>query len=71
MADRVILEPFIAPATDDDGARYLDWLRGQAGPADEPAMDFLKRLNSAIHAEFRYGVRERARRAEPSPRPCR
>jgi transglutaminase-like putative cysteine protease len=58
MADRVILAPFIAPATDDHDAVYLDWLRSHAGPADEPALEYLKRLNEAIHAEFRYGVRE-------------
>ena len=58
MADRVILAPFIAPATDDHDAPYVDWLHAQAGPNDEPALEFLKRINSAIHADFNYGVRE-------------
>ena len=58
MADRVILAPFIAPATDDHDHQYVDWLHAQAGPNDEPALEFLKRINSAIHAGFNYGVRE-------------
>jgi transglutaminase-like putative cysteine protease len=58
MADRAILAPFIAPASDDSDGRYLDWLRGLAGPPDEPALTFLRRINNAICADFRYGVRE-------------
>ncbi len=58
MADRTILEPFIAPATDDHDARYLDWLRAQFPIRDEPAIELLKRLNSAIHDQFQYGVRD-------------
>jgi transglutaminase-like putative cysteine protease len=58
MADRVILAPFIAPASDDHDSPYLDWLRSLAGPHDEPALEYLKRINGAIHASFRYGVRE-------------
>jgi len=58
MTDRPILEPFIAPATDDHGGAYLDWLGHLAPSADEPAIDFLKRFNSAIHATFTYGVRD-------------
>jgi len=58
MADRMILAPFIAPATDDHDGQYLQWLRAISGPGDEPALEYLKRLNNTIHAEFRYGVRE-------------
>ena len=58
MADRVILAPFIAPASDDHDSPYFEWLRSLAGPRDEPALEFLKRMNSAIHTGFRYGVRE-------------
>jgi transglutaminase-like putative cysteine protease len=58
MADRAILEPFIAPATDDRDPAYLDWLRAQAPAPGEPAIEFLKRLNSDIHAQFQYGMRE-------------
>ena len=66
MSDRTILAPFIAPATDDHDAVYLDWLRGQAGPADEPALEYLKRLNQAIHGEFSYGVREQPGTQSPA-----
>jgi YD repeat-containing protein len=58
MADRAILEPFIAPATDDHDANYLAWLQNQAPSAVEPAIEFLQRLNSGIHRQFAYGVRE-------------
>ncbi|WP_269716210.1 transglutaminase family protein [Caulobacter sp. NIBR2454] len=55
--DRTALEPFMAPATDDEALGLLTWLRSQMGRADEPALDFLLRLNSAIHQEFAYGAR--------------
>ena len=58
MADRTILEPYIAPATDDRNGDYLDWVRGQRPTMDEPAIEFLIRLNSAIHAQFQYGMRD-------------
>jgi transglutaminase-like putative cysteine protease len=57
LADRVILEPFIAPATDDDGPRYRDWRHAQIGLADEPALDLLRRINANIHNDFRYEAR--------------
>ena len=58
MADRIILAPFIAPASDDADKRYLDWLRSKMDAADEPALDLLKRINQAIHDDFTYGVRD-------------
>jgi transglutaminase-like putative cysteine protease len=57
-ADRAILEPFIAPAEGDDGPRYRDWLTSLAPRTDEPAVEFLRRINSAIHADFTYGARD-------------
>ncbi|HTK35863.1 MAG TPA: transglutaminase family protein [Caulobacteraceae bacterium] len=56
-ADRVVLAPFIAPATADRDDPYLAWLRSQMGGPDEPALAFLQRLNQAIHAGFAYGER--------------
>lgn len=56
--DRTALEPFMAPATDDEAAGLLTWLRGHMGRADEPALDFLLRLNTAIHDEFEYSRRD-------------
>jgi transglutaminase-like putative cysteine protease len=58
MADRAILEPFITPASDDHDNAYLDWLRSQFPVTGEPAIEFLKRLNSGIHGQFQYGMRD-------------
>lgn len=58
LADRVILEPFIAPAEADDDPRYRDWLKAMAPRPDEPAIDALKRINRAIQADFTYGARD-------------
>ena len=56
--DRAVLEPFIAPASADRDQAYLDWVRSHIGAPDEPALDFLQRLNSAIHDRFGYGMRD-------------
>ena len=56
-ADRIILEPFIAPATADDDPRYREWLRSVSPAGDEPAIQFLKRMNVAIHDQFSYAAR--------------
>jgi transglutaminase-like putative cysteine protease len=58
MADRAILEPFIAPASGDQDSHYIEWLRSLMPVHDEPAIEFLMRLNGAIHARFQYGVRD-------------
>ena len=55
--DRLVLAPFMIPASgDDDG--LMPWLRRQIGPPGEPAMDFLLRLSWVIHSTFRYQARE-------------
>jgi hypothetical protein len=58
MADRAILEPFIAPATDDHDPGFRDWLYGQRPAWDEPAIATLRRLNSGIHSQFLYAARD-------------
>ena len=63
-ADRAILEPFIAPAGDDQDGAHLRWLQGQLTSTTEPAIVFLQRLNSAIHSQFAYGARD-----EPGTQP--
>ena len=60
LADRAILDPFITPSTGDDDGLYRDWLRAQIREADEPALDFLQRINTNIHDTFLYGAREEA-----------
>jgi transglutaminase-like putative cysteine protease len=60
LADRAILEPFIAPATDDDSPRYRDWRHAQIGAAGEPALDLLQRINANINRDFTYDARYEA-----------
>lgn len=55
--DRVTLEPFITPVTDDPDAVLLGWLRELQPHRDEPALAFLLRINQLIHREFDYAVR--------------
>jgi YD repeat-containing protein len=55
--DRVALAPYMSPATDDEQPQFLHWLRGRVGRSEEPALDFLLRLNSAIHEGFDYKAR--------------
>jgi YD repeat-containing protein len=57
LADHTVLAPFIAPASDAD-PRVLKWVRERMGRPDEPVLDFLMRLNGAIHQGFLYGERE-------------
>jgi transglutaminase-like putative cysteine protease len=56
LSDRVVLNPFIMPATD-CGPEVLKWLRNHMSQQDEPALAFLTRLTQAIHDEFSYGER--------------
>jgi transglutaminase-like putative cysteine protease len=58
--DRAVLNPFITPATEDEDRVLPRWLRGQMERPDEPAIDFLLRLNRAIHDQFDYVAREEA-----------
>jgi YD repeat-containing protein len=55
--DRPALAPFVEPLSADAGGVLLKWIRSQIGRPDEPALDFLLRLNRAIHADFTYTVR--------------
>jgi transglutaminase-like putative cysteine protease len=56
-ATRTIIAPFIHPATPDDDA-YRDWLIANAVTPGETALDYLVRLNRAIHSGFTYETRE-------------
>ena len=55
--DRLVLDPFIDPVTDDPGGVLLNWVRGQVMRLDEPALDLVLRLNANIHEQFEYGER--------------
>lgn len=65
-ADRAVLTPFIIPATEDPDGVLLKWLRGQVGSPHEPALDFLLRLNRAVHEGFEYQARDLGAAQEPS-----
>lgn len=56
--DRMTLEPFIAPVTDDPDAVLLRWLRDVQADRDEPALAFLLRVNALIHQQFEYRTRQ-------------
>lgn len=55
---RAVLAPFITPVTDDIDPAYHDWLRTHVNGIDEPALDYVMRLNRAIHEGFQYGSRD-------------
>lgn len=55
--DRTVLAPFIDPVTDDPDGELLKWIRAHTDTPDEPALDFLLRLNGAIHDGFAYTER--------------
>ena len=57
LTDRLALAPFMTPVTDDADGALLSWLRAHMQQPDEPVLDFLTRLNSAIHTEFGYVAR--------------
>jgi len=65
-ADRLILAPFTEPVTDDADGKLLAWLRAQIGSLNEPALDFLLRLNRTIRADFDYLARDQGAAQEPS-----
>jgi YD repeat-containing protein len=65
-ADRAVLSPFVDPATEDADGDLLKWLRNHMGGPQEPALDFVLRLNQAIHDEFAYQVRDVGAAQEPS-----
>ncbi|WP_411287702.1 transglutaminase family protein [Phenylobacterium sp.] len=64
--DRAVLSPFIEPVSEDRDGVLLQWLRGQVGRPDEPALDFLLRLNTAIHDGFDYQSRDLGAAQDPS-----
>jgi YD repeat-containing protein len=63
---RVVLAPFIQPATDDADASYQDWLQTNGFAPGEPALEYVMRLNRAIHAGFVYAQRHEFGTQAPS-----
>lgn len=56
-SDRAVLGPYIEPATLDPEGLLLRWLHGVAPAVGEPAIDYVLRLNRAIHQQFDYQAR--------------
>ncbi|WP_374575772.1 transglutaminase N-terminal domain-containing protein [Phenylobacterium sp.] len=56
-SDRIVLAPFVTPATADPDGTLLRWLRDQTATPGELALDHLIRLNRTIHQGFAYAVR--------------
>jgi len=57
LNDRLALAPFITPVTPDEDGALLSWLRAHMQRGDEPVLDFITRLNTAIFQEFTYASR--------------
>lgn len=64
--DRAILAPFVDPVTEDREGDLLRWLKAQMGSPHEPALEFLLRLNHAIHDTFDYQPRDMGAAQEPA-----
>ncbi len=55
--DRTVVAPFMEPVTDDADAKLLSWVRGLVERTEEPALDFVLRVNRTIHETFTYQAR--------------
>lgn len=55
--DRLLLAPFMEPATEDPNNVLLSWVRNLVDQPGERPLDFLLRLNSQIHRTFSYFAR--------------
>lgn len=54
--ERIVLQPFLAPASSDDGSALADWIH-QVLSGDPVGTDPISHLLNAIHAGFTYVVR--------------
>jgi transglutaminase-like putative cysteine protease len=54
--ERIVLQPFMAPATDDEGGALVAWL-GEVLAEPEGGADPLDRVSRAIHSGFGYSIR--------------
>ena len=64
-SDRAVLAPFSEPVSEDADGKLLAWLRDQVGSPQEPALEFLLRLNRTIHEQFEYSARDQGAAQEP------
>lgn len=57
VEDRIALTPFITPVLEDPDGSVFRWVAGHLRSHDEPALDFLLRLNRSMHESFEYRSR--------------
>jgi transglutaminase-like putative cysteine protease len=57
VEDRITLSPFTTPVLEDPGGDVFRWVSSHLERNDEPALDFLLRLNRSIHEQFDYRAR--------------
>ncbi|MET0182513.1 MAG: transglutaminase family protein [Caulobacterales bacterium] len=56
-SDRIVLQPFLTPATNDAERSFMQWIVSQTGAPGGLALHAVQRLNQTIHAQFDYGER--------------
>lgn len=66
LDERLILDPFMRPATDGDTPAFRDWLSRWSTATYSLSVPFLQDLNAAIHREFTYGERQEEGTQAPS-----
>ncbi len=64
--ERVVLQPYLTPATEETSRIFLDWVVAQTGAPGGLALHTLQRLNEGIHAQFKYGERNEPGVQSPS-----
>ena len=64
--DRAVLEPFLAPVTDDPDGRLLKWVRARIARPDQAALDVLLDLVRHVHEQFDYGERQEPGTQDPA-----
>lgn len=55
--DRLVLAPFMAPTWEDEAGVLISWMREYVTRPDEPTLEFLTRVNTAIYQRFSYANR--------------
>lgn len=58
VEDRIVLSPFMTPDLEDPDGTVFRWVASHLSRNDEPALDFLLRLNGIIHDRFEYHARD-------------
>lgn len=57
-SDEVVLDPFVRPAVKDDDKAFKTWVKRWASKRGVLALDVLREMTGAIHAEHSYAARQ-------------